>query len=99
MPLPVREYLQHILDETDYLLKSSSGLDKATFLHDETLKRAYVRSIEIIGEYESHGFISDIEFGRKQPTGEFILRVSRVFGISMDQLGKDELDLHEEAEE
>jgi transcriptional regulator with XRE-family HTH domain len=43
--------------------------------------------------YESHGFISDIEFGRKQPTGEFILRVSRVFGIPMDQLGKDELDL------
>lgn len=50
MPLSVREYLQHILDETDYLLNSSNGLDKATFLHDETLKRAYVRSIEIIGE-------------------------------------------------
>lgn len=43
--------------------------------------------------YESHGFISDIEFGRKQPTGEFLLRVSRLFGVSMDRLGKDELDL------
>lgn len=26
------------------------GLDKATFVEDETLKRAYVRSIEVIGE-------------------------------------------------
>ena len=48
-----REYLQHILDETAYLLSSSGGpapLDKAAFLRDETLKRAYVRSIEVIGE-------------------------------------------------
>jgi uncharacterized protein with HEPN domain len=54
MPLSVREYLRHIRDETDYLLKSSNGLDKATFLHDETLKRAYVRSIEVIGEAAKH---------------------------------------------
>jgi len=46
----VREYCQHILDETSYILNSSRGLDKATFLQDETLKRAYVRSIEVIGE-------------------------------------------------
>jgi len=45
-----REYLQHIHDECAYLLNSSNGLDKPTFLQDETLKRAYVRSIEIIGE-------------------------------------------------
>jgi uncharacterized protein with HEPN domain len=50
MPLSVREYLQHILNETAYLLQSASGLDKTTFLQDETLKRAYVRSIEVIGE-------------------------------------------------
>jgi uncharacterized protein with HEPN domain len=45
-----REYLQHILDETNYIMASSSGLDKTTFVQDETLKRAYVRSIEVIGE-------------------------------------------------
>ncbi|MCS7017192.1 MAG: DUF86 domain-containing protein [Gemmatales bacterium] len=54
MRLSVREYLQHILDKTDYLLWSSNNLDKATFLRDETLKRAYVRSIEIIGEAAKH---------------------------------------------
>jgi len=45
-----REYLQHILQETDYIITHSVDLDKAVFLQDETLKRAYVRSLEIIGE-------------------------------------------------
>jgi uncharacterized protein with HEPN domain len=44
------EYLRHILDETDYLLAVSRELTKNEFLEDETLKRAFVRSIEIIGE-------------------------------------------------
>src|SRR5574341_941006 len=50
MPPSPREYLQHILDETEYLLNSSGAVDKVAFLKDETLKRAYVRSIEVIGE-------------------------------------------------
>ncbi|MBD2096856.1 DUF86 domain-containing protein [Trichocoleus sp. FACHB-591] len=50
MSLSAREYLQHILDETAYILESSAGLEKVTFVQDETLKRAFVRSIEIIGE-------------------------------------------------
>lgn len=50
MPLSAREYLQHILDEILYVLKSSQGLEKSAFVQDETLKRAYVRSIEVIGE-------------------------------------------------
>ena len=45
-----REYLQHILDETTYIMTSSTGLDKTNFVEDETLKRAYARSIEVIGE-------------------------------------------------
>lgn len=44
-----REYLLHILDETTYIITSSKGLEKSAFLKDETLKRAYVRSIEVIG--------------------------------------------------
>jgi uncharacterized protein with HEPN domain len=45
-----REYLQHILDETTYIILSSTNLDKTAFLQDATLKRAFVRSIEVIGE-------------------------------------------------
>jgi uncharacterized protein with HEPN domain len=42
--------LKHILDETEYLVESSHGVGKERFLEDPTLRRAFVRSIEIIGE-------------------------------------------------
>jgi len=50
MPLSPLEYLRHILDEIEYLISISADLDKDKFLEDDTLKRAFVRSIEIIGE-------------------------------------------------
>jgi uncharacterized protein with HEPN domain len=50
MSLSAREYLQHILDEVAYLAAGAQGLDKMSFLRDPTLKRAFVRSLEIIGE-------------------------------------------------
>ena len=40
----------HIADEIDYLLDLSAGLEKDSFLEDKTLKRSFVRSLEIIGE-------------------------------------------------
>lgn len=39
-----------MLDEMDYLAEQSYSLSKAQFLSDETRKRAFVRSIEILGE-------------------------------------------------
>ncbi len=45
-----RDYLQHIRSEADYLARRSEGLDREAFLADETLRRAFVRSIEVIGE-------------------------------------------------
>ncbi|MBS1638431.1 MAG: DUF86 domain-containing protein [Bacteroidetes bacterium] len=44
------EFLKHIADECIYLLSVSQGQSKDDFLNDETLKRAVVRSLEIIGE-------------------------------------------------
>ena len=44
------EILQHILEESDYLLRSSRNLSREDFLADETLRRAFVRSLEVIGE-------------------------------------------------
>ena len=45
-------YLKHILEETSFLLSvfDNSGQTLAGFINDVTLKRAVVRSIEIIGE-------------------------------------------------
>ncbi len=44
------EYLRHILDEVHYVVEHSQELSKESFLLDETKKRAFVRSLEIIGE-------------------------------------------------
>jgi uncharacterized protein with HEPN domain len=43
-------FLQHILNETQYLMNRAKGITKAEFLEDGTLQRAFVRSLEIIGE-------------------------------------------------
>ena len=50
MPLSPLEYLRHVLDEAEYLMQEKQGLSKEEFMQDATLKRAFVRSIEIIGE-------------------------------------------------
>jgi uncharacterized protein with HEPN domain len=44
------DYLRHIRDETVYLMAQTEGLTQAHFSRDATLQRAFVRSIEIIGE-------------------------------------------------
>ena len=45
------EYLKHIRDESLYIISViNSDITKDDFLQDETLKRAVVRSLEIIGE-------------------------------------------------
>jgi uncharacterized protein with HEPN domain len=48
------EYLRHILEEADYIVGVSSNLELDNFLNDATLKRAIVRSIEVIGEAARH---------------------------------------------
>ena len=44
------EILKHIRDEITYLQDIESRVSKSEFLRDGTLKRAGVRSIEVIGE-------------------------------------------------
>ena len=50
MSRSVIEYFEHINNELNYLLQKSQGLDFDTFIDDETLKRAFSRSLEIVGE-------------------------------------------------
>jgi len=42
--------IYHINDEINYLSTKSKGLTHSEFINDETLKRAFVRSLEVIGE-------------------------------------------------
>ena len=50
MSFEPRDYLRHVLVEVEYLLDKSQGLSFERFTADETLRRAFVRSLEVIGE-------------------------------------------------
>lgn len=50
MSFEPRDYVRHILTETAYLLGASEDLTAEAFLADDTFQRAFVRSLEVIGE-------------------------------------------------
>jgi uncharacterized protein with HEPN domain len=81
-------FIKHILDEIDFLIDSSQGLEYEGLIKDETLKRAFVRSLEVIGEATKN--ISS-EFRQKYPdiewrelTGLRDKLVHRYFGVQWE---------------
>lgn len=68
MSLSPPEYIRHMLDEIDYVLSRISDTDYESFIRDENLKRAFVRSLEVIGE-ASKKLPEDIKM--KQPRIEW----------------------------
>ncbi len=50
MSFEPRDYLKHMVAEAEYLAAHSVDLTLDAFLADDTLQRAFVRSLEIIGE-------------------------------------------------
>ena len=50
MSFEPRDYLHHILVEAEYWVARTAGLTRDEFVANETLRRAFVRSLEIIGE-------------------------------------------------
>ena len=50
MSFEPRDYLRHIAVEADYLIEQSATISAQEFMSDETRRRAFVRSLEIIGE-------------------------------------------------
>ena len=50
MSLLIHSYLLHILQDADFLIARRQGLTRETLSGDEVMKRAVVRSLEVIGE-------------------------------------------------
>lgn len=50
MSFELRDYLRHILEETDFLIRESRDITAADFYTNPVLQRAFVRSLEVIGE-------------------------------------------------
>jgi len=45
-----KEYLKHIFDEICFVLDKKKDFDEDRFMNDEVVKRAFVRSLEVVGE-------------------------------------------------
>ncbi len=43
--------------------------------------------------YSSHGYIGNLESGRRKPTLEMAFKIAKLFNVSVDQLADDELEL------
>ncbi len=43
--------------------------------------------------FSSHGYVGDLESGRKKPSLEVALKIARLFDVSVDSLVKDEIEI------
>jgi len=57
-------FVRHILDEINFIVKKSKELKYDDLIRDETLKRAFLRSLEVIGEATKN---ISIDFRRDHP--------------------------------
>jgi transcriptional regulator with XRE-family HTH domain len=44
-------------------------------------------------DLKAHGYISELESGKKYPTVFLVLKLARLFGVTTDTLLKDELNI------
>lgn len=65
----------------------------------EKLKALRIRSGMTLKElaiklgFSAHGYISELESGKKTPTVNVVIKVSECFNVSTDELLKDELKI------
>lgn len=54
-----------------------------------------LRQLASILDMRAHSQLANIEAGKNMPTAELILKISDFFGVSLDNLMRDELELDE----
>ena len=60
-----------------------------------TLRKRQNYTLRELGERldVNHTFVSQLEFSRSKPTAEMILKIADIFGVDLNVLMRDELDL------
>ena len=82
------EFLRHILDECIFILHATENKTQEDIMNDETLSRALVRSLEIIGEASKR--VNDdfkikyIQIDWKEMAGMRDKLIHHYFGIDYD---------------
>jgi putative transcriptional regulator len=63
-----------------------------------TLRERHGMSLRDLAEalgYPSHGYIGNLESGRRKPSLEMAFKIAKLFNVSVEQLADDELELDE----
>lgn len=63
-----------------------------------TTHKLTLQSLANLMGLSAHGYISELESGKKPPTVGFVLQLARLFNVTTDGLLKDELELEIESE-
>ena len=84
---------------SDYFMKISK-----TFLRMEkfgeklralrTKRGITLKDLALAFGLNAHGYISELECGKKKPTVEFALKVADFFNITTDELLRDEIEIN-----
>ena len=51
-----------------------------------------MKELAAVLDFTSHGYIGDLESGRKKPSTELVIKLAHLFNVTTDQLLMDELD-------
>lgn len=54
-----------------------------------------LQEVAIALGHSAHGYISELESGKKQPTIVLVLRVARLFDVTTDELLRDDIELRQ----
>jgi transcriptional regulator with XRE-family HTH domain len=57
-------------------------------------KQMTLQELAIKLGFSSHSYVSEIERGKKIPTTEMIIKIADLFGVSVDQLVRDDLEIN-----
>ena len=58
--------------------------------------RMTIRELAEALGYTSHGYIGNLESGRRKPTLELAFKIATLFNISVERLANDELEIEGE---
>jgi transcriptional regulator with XRE-family HTH domain len=58
-------------------------------------RRMTLKEMALALGFTSHSYASEIETGKKTPNTEMIIQIADLFGVTVDQLVRDEMDLDE----